>query len=133
MKVVRTLLQHESAQKALNARNSQGLTALHTALQLQHLDVFDQLLEAGADTTVRVSLAFVLIGPFYASRAEKKWASPPSCIATHCRHIVICACCRSRTVQTLPRRLVWFLRVIFCVYCRSSTVWEWCTLRLCWG
>ena len=38
----------------LNKQNGHGSTALHTALQLQHLDVFDRLLEAGADPTIKV-------------------------------------------------------------------------------
>ena len=52
--IVKKLLELEDGSGALNKQNGHGATALHTALQLQHLDVFDRLLEAGADPTIKV-------------------------------------------------------------------------------
>ena len=54
--IVKKLLELEADSGALNKQNGHGATALHTALQLQHLDVFDRLLEAGADPTIKVHL-----------------------------------------------------------------------------
>ena len=54
LEIVKKLLELEDDSGALNKQNGHGATALHTALQLQHLDVFDRLLEAGADPTIKV-------------------------------------------------------------------------------
>ena len=52
--IVKKVLELEDNSGTLNKQNGHGATALHTALQLQHLDVFDRLLEAGADPTIKV-------------------------------------------------------------------------------
>ena len=55
LNIVETLLELGNDGGAINKQNGHGSTALHTALQLKHLDVFDRLLEAGADPNIKVS------------------------------------------------------------------------------
>ncbi len=60
LSVIRTLLIHcdtlpDQGKSVLNVKNKNEATALHTALQLGHMDIFDRLLEAGADSTIQVS------------------------------------------------------------------------------
>ena len=63
--IVKKLLELEADSGAFNQQNGHGATALHTALQLQHLDVFDRLLEAGADPTIKVrSLCIITLQYF---------------------------------------------------------------------
>ncbi len=65
--MIRTLLIHcdtlpDQGKSVLNMKNKNEATALHTSLQLGHMDIFDRLLEAGADSTIQVSQCIFLVG-----------------------------------------------------------------------